>query len=69
MSHLFATFCRFCGRSADPADPEFLTFFIKISVVRHKFSRLVGCWLDYASELSAHDAVRQRPPEGASARS
>ena len=43
--------------------------FIGISVVRAKFSRLVSCWLDYASELSAHDAVRQRPPEGASARS
>jgi len=23
---------------------------------------VVGCWLDYASELSARDAVRQRPP-------
>ena len=46
---------------------------IRISVVRHKFSiglqLLVGCWLDRASELSARDAVRQRPPAEASARS
>ena len=26
------------------------------------------CWLDCASELSAHDACAQRPPVGASAR-
>ena len=28
------------------------------------FWRLVGCWLESDSELSAHDAVRQRPPGG-----
>ena len=29
---------------------------------------MVGCWLNCASELSAHDACAQRPPAGASAR-
>ena len=31
--------------------------------------KAIGCWLACASELSAHNAARQKPPAGASARS
>ena len=47
--------------------------FSRIPIDSHRFSRdshkIVSCLLDYASELSAHDACAQRPPAGASARS
>jgi len=40
-------------------------FSLEIQLNRRS-DRAIGCWLDCASELSAHDAVRQRPPAEAS---
>ena len=49
---------------------SYATFFRSNLLLRHIFwiGLVVSCWLDCASELSAHDACAQRPPAGASAR-
>ena len=57
---------RLCRHSAQTHTPYNASVLSR--VCKQICATMVGCWLNCASELSAHDACAQRPPAGASAR-